>query len=211
MLLALKLQGAVLLGVASGIFNLVPFLGVILAAAVPMLPAVLQFDTPGPFLIILFTVVAVALYLGERADTALYRFAREHRPGCRHGWHAVLGLALGHHGSLLAVPLTAFVKLHLRLPSFSACTFPICLRNAALVLADDAHALHLKKVASDIPFLDEQRANQRQIRLDSYPATLYLSSPSISLLMYNFASLLAGITQVLQNGQGPPCYGRISR
>jgi predicted PurR-regulated permease PerM len=43
------------LGIASGILNLVPFIGAILASAVPLLAATLQFDTVGPFAIILVT------------------------------------------------------------------------------------------------------------------------------------------------------------
>src|SRR6202162_3762895 len=46
----LKLQGAVPLGIASGILNLVPFIGAILAAALPLLGATLQYDSFGPYL-----------------------------------------------------------------------------------------------------------------------------------------------------------------
>src|SRR5271169_1889517 len=44
-LVALKVQGAVLLGIVSGFLNLIPFLGVVLAALVPCAAALLQFDT----------------------------------------------------------------------------------------------------------------------------------------------------------------------
>jgi AI-2 transport protein TqsA len=110
-LLALKLQGAVLLGIASGFLNLIPFLGVILAAVVPMMPALAQFETPGPLLIIFLTVVAlhfvsanllIPKFIGSRVNIGPIA--------------ATVGLLFwgwlwGIMGILLAVPLTAFVKL----------------------------------------------------------------------------------------------------
>ena len=50
-----------IIGVASGLLNLIPFAGIILAAAVPLLAATLQYSTPGPFLTIAGTVVALHL------------------------------------------------------------------------------------------------------------------------------------------------------
>jgi predicted PurR-regulated permease PerM len=110
-LFALKLQGAVLLGIASGFLNLIPFLGVILAAAVPMMPALAQFETAGPLLIIFLTVVAlhfvsanllIPKFIGSRVNIGPIA--------------ATVGLLFwgwlwGIMGILLAVPLTAFVKL----------------------------------------------------------------------------------------------------
>jgi predicted PurR-regulated permease PerM len=110
-LLALKLPGAVVLGVASGLLNLIPFLGVILAAVVPLLPAVLQFDTPGPFLIILFTVIALHFiaanvliphFIGSRVNIG---------PVAATIGMLFWGWLWGVMGVLLAIPLTAFVKL----------------------------------------------------------------------------------------------------
>jgi predicted PurR-regulated permease PerM len=110
-LLALKLQGAVLLGVASGIFNLVPFLGVVLATAVPILPAVLQFDTPGPFLIILFTVVLLH-FISANVLTPRFIGSRVNiGPVAATVGLLFWGWLWGIMGVLLAVPLTAFVKL----------------------------------------------------------------------------------------------------
>jgi predicted PurR-regulated permease PerM len=110
-LFALKLPGAVVLGVASGLLNLIPFLGVILAAVVPLLPAVLQFDTAGPFLIILFTVMAlhfiaanilIPRFIGSRVNIG---------PVAATIGMLFWGWLWGIMGVLLAVPLTAFVKL----------------------------------------------------------------------------------------------------
>jgi predicted PurR-regulated permease PerM len=110
-LLTLRLPGAVAIGVASGLLNLIPFAGIILAAAVPLLAATLQYSTAGPFLIIGGTVVALHLvsanllipkFIGSRVNIGPVA--------------ATVGMLFwswvwGAVGLLLAVPLTAFVKL----------------------------------------------------------------------------------------------------
>jgi predicted PurR-regulated permease PerM len=107
----LKLQGAVPLGIASGFLNLVPFIGAILAAALPLLAATLQYDTAGPFLIILLTVFALHLvssnflvpkFIGSRVNIG---------PVAATMGILFWGWMWGVMGILLAVPLTAFVKL----------------------------------------------------------------------------------------------------
>ncbi|HEX4379940.1 MAG TPA: AI-2E family transporter, partial [Candidatus Acidoferrum sp.] len=50
-LYALKVPGAVPLGIASGFLNLVPFLGAILAAGLPLFASIFQFDSPAPFVL----------------------------------------------------------------------------------------------------------------------------------------------------------------
>jgi predicted PurR-regulated permease PerM len=109
--LELKLQGAVPLGVASGFLNLVPFIGAILAAGLPLLGATLQFDTAGPFLIIIVTVLALHLvsanflvpkFIGSRVNIG---------PVAATMGILFWGWMWGVMGILLAVPLTAFVKL----------------------------------------------------------------------------------------------------
>jgi predicted PurR-regulated permease PerM len=96
---------------ASGLLNLIPFLGVVLASVVPLLAATLQFSTAGPFLIIALTVVSLHLlsanllipkFIGSRVDIGPVA--------------ATVGMLFwswlwGAIGLLLAVPLTAFVKL----------------------------------------------------------------------------------------------------
>jgi predicted PurR-regulated permease PerM len=110
-LLALGMQGAVALGMASGFLNLIPFLGVVLASIVPLLAATLQFSTAGPFLIIGLTVVSLHLlsanllipkFIGSRVNIGPVA--------------ATVGMLFwswvwGAIGLLLAAPLTAFVKL----------------------------------------------------------------------------------------------------
>jgi|tagenome__1003787_1003787.scaffolds.fasta_scaffold20958386_2 predicted PurR-regulated permease PerM len=110
-LLSLKLQGAVLLGIASGFLNLIPFLGAILAALIPIMPALAQFDTVGPVVVIFIAVLSLHLisanllipkFIGSRVNIGPVA--------------ATIGLLFwgwlwGVMGILLAVPLTAFVKL----------------------------------------------------------------------------------------------------
>ena len=110
-LVALRMDGATALGIASGFLNLIPFLGVVLASSVPLLAATLQFGSAGPFLIIALTVVALHLlsanvlipkFIGSRVNIGPVA--------------AMVGMLFwswlwGGIGLLLAVPLTAFVKL----------------------------------------------------------------------------------------------------
>jgi predicted PurR-regulated permease PerM len=99
------------LGVISGMLNLIPFLGILIALLVPLIAGVLQFHTAGPFVVISCTVVALHLiaqnvliprFVGSRLDIGAIP--------------ATLGLLFwgwlwGVPGILLAVPLTAFIKL----------------------------------------------------------------------------------------------------
>jgi predicted PurR-regulated permease PerM len=110
-LFAIGMQGAAALGIASGFLNLIPFLGVVLASVVPLLAATLQFGSAGPFLIIGLTVVSLHIvsanllipkFIGSRVNIGPVA--------------ATVGMLFwswlwGGIGLLLAVPLTAFVKL----------------------------------------------------------------------------------------------------
>jgi predicted PurR-regulated permease PerM len=110
-LAGIGLEGAFALGIASGFLNLIPFLGVILAGLVPVLAATLQFGRAGPFLVITLTVVSLHLlsanllvpkFIGSRVNIGPVA--------------ATIGMLFwswlwGGVGLLLAVPLTAFVKL----------------------------------------------------------------------------------------------------
>jgi predicted PurR-regulated permease PerM len=104
-------KGAIPLGIASGLLNLLPFLGLIASLALPLAAALLQFNTPGPYIVITLTVlllhvvsanflipkfIATRVSIGPVAATVGILF-----------W----GWLWGVMGLLLAVPLTAFVKL----------------------------------------------------------------------------------------------------
>ncbi len=110
-LYGIGIKGAIPLGIASGLLNLLPFLGLIFALALPLAAAMLQFNTPGPYIIIILTIlflhivsanllipkfIATRVSIGPVAATVGILF-----------W----GWLWGVMGLLLAVPLTAFVKL----------------------------------------------------------------------------------------------------
>jgi predicted PurR-regulated permease PerM len=105
------IKGAIPLGIASGLLNLLPFLGLIAALALPLAAALLQFNTPGPFIVIILTIlflhvvsanllipkfIATRVGIGPVAATVGILF-----------W----GWLWGVMGLLLAVPLSAFIKL----------------------------------------------------------------------------------------------------
>jgi predicted PurR-regulated permease PerM len=104
-------KGAITLGIASGLLNLLPFLGLIASLALPLAAALLQFNTPGPYIVITLTIlflhvvsanflipkfIATRVSIGPVAATVGILF-----------W----GWLWGVMGLLLAVPLTAFIKL----------------------------------------------------------------------------------------------------
>jgi predicted PurR-regulated permease PerM len=108
---SLGMKGAIPLGIASGLLNLLPFLGLIAALALPLAAALLQFNTPGPFIVIVLTIlflhvvstnllipkfIATRVSIGPVAATVGILF-----------W----GWLWGVMGLLLAVPLTASIKL----------------------------------------------------------------------------------------------------
>jgi predicted PurR-regulated permease PerM len=107
----LGVKGAIPLGIASGLLNLLPFLGLIASLALPLAAALLQFNTPGPYIVITLTIlflhivsanflipkfIATRVSIGPVAATVGILF-----------W----GWLWGVMGLLLAVPLTAFIKL----------------------------------------------------------------------------------------------------
>ena len=108
---AVGLAPAGMLGIISGLLNLIPFLGLILALAVPLAAGMLQLHGATPFIIISVTVIALHLiaanlliprFVGSRLDVGPVA--------------ATIGLLFwgwlwGVAGILLAVPLTAFIKL----------------------------------------------------------------------------------------------------
>jgi len=111
MLLGIGMKGALPLGIACGLLNLLPFVGLILSLVPPLAGALLQFSTPGPYIVIILTIlflhivsanllipqfIATRVSIGPVAATVGILF-----------W----GWLWGVMGLLLAVPLTAFVKL----------------------------------------------------------------------------------------------------
>jgi predicted PurR-regulated permease PerM len=110
-LLALKVQGAVLLGIVSGFLNLIPFLGVVLAVLVPGAAALLQFDTPSPLVIIMVTVFALHIISANYFTPRIIGSRVSIGPVAATAGILFWGWLWGLMGILLAVPLTAFVKI----------------------------------------------------------------------------------------------------
>ena len=109
--LVLGMKGAVTLGIVSAFLNLIPFLGLLLAAAVPLAAALLQFNTLGPFITI---AIAILLFHLVAADFLIPRLVGSRLllgPVAVTIGMLFWGWLWGIIGLLLAVPLTAFVKL----------------------------------------------------------------------------------------------------
>ena len=110
-LLALKIPGAVILGVVSGFLNLIPFLGVILAVLVPCAAALLQFNTAGPLAIILITVVCLHIISANLLIPKIIGSRVSIGPVAATAGILFWGWLWGVMGILLAVPLTALIKI----------------------------------------------------------------------------------------------------
>ena len=60
---SIGMKGAIPLGIASGLLNLLSFLGLIASLALPLAAALLQFNTPGPFIVITLAILFLHLVL----------------------------------------------------------------------------------------------------------------------------------------------------
>jgi predicted PurR-regulated permease PerM len=110
-LLLLKIQGAVILGILSGFLNLIPFLGVVLAVAVPLAAALLQFSSASTFAIIFLTVLCLHLISANFLIPKIVGSRVNIGPVAATAGILFWGWLWGVMGVLLAVPLTAFVKI----------------------------------------------------------------------------------------------------
>jgi predicted PurR-regulated permease PerM len=109
--LVLGMKGAVTLGIVSAFLNLIPFLGVLLATAVPLAAALLQFNTLGPFITIVITVLLFHLIAANLLIPKLIGSRLLVGPVAVTIGMLFWGWLWGIMGLLLAVPLTAFIKL----------------------------------------------------------------------------------------------------
>jgi predicted PurR-regulated permease PerM len=108
---SIGVRGAIPLGIASGLLNLLPFLGLIAALVLPLAAALLQFSTPAPYIVITLTVLFLHLV---SANVLIPKFiANRVSIGPVAATVGILfwGWLWGIMGLLLAVPLTAFIKL----------------------------------------------------------------------------------------------------
>jgi predicted PurR-regulated permease PerM len=109
--MGLGLRSGAAIGIASGLLNLVPFLGVVLAALLPLMAALLQYDTVTPYVIILLTVlllhvvsanILIPKFIGSRVKIG---------PVAATVGILFWGWLWGAIGLLLAIPLTALIKI----------------------------------------------------------------------------------------------------
>lgn len=108
--LALGLRFPFILGFLSGFLSLIPYLGVVLAAAGPVLVAVGQFHTAGPYLILLGSLVGLHLFA---LNVLLPKMvgARVHlNPVAVTLAILIWGWMWGAMGLVLAIPITAAAK-----------------------------------------------------------------------------------------------------
>jgi predicted PurR-regulated permease PerM len=108
---SIGLNGALEIGMLSGFLNLIPFLGVLLAAIIPVLAATFQFNSATPFIIIVLTVfllhmisanILIPKFIGSRVQIG---------PVAATIGMLFWGWLWGVMGLLLAVPLTSLVKI----------------------------------------------------------------------------------------------------
>ena len=110
-LFSLKIQGAGILGLASGLLNLIPYVGFVFAAAVPLVAAFLQSASVSSLIIIGVAITAFHLisanfliprFIGPRINVG---------PVAATAGILFWGWLWGVMGILLAIPLTGLVKL----------------------------------------------------------------------------------------------------
>jgi predicted PurR-regulated permease PerM len=111
MLMSIGMKGAIAIGIASGLLNLLPFIGLILGLALPLLAAILQFNTPGPYIIIVLTVLLLHIVSANLLIPKFIATRVSIGPVAATVGMLFWGWLWGVTGLLLAVPLTAFVKL----------------------------------------------------------------------------------------------------
>ena len=111
MLWGIGMNGAIPLGIASGLLNLLPFLGLIFSLALPLAAALLQFNTLGPFIIITLTIVFLHVVSANLLIPKFIATRVSIGPVAATVGILFWGWLWGVMGLLLAVPLTALVKL----------------------------------------------------------------------------------------------------
>ena len=109
-LLALKIQGAVVLGIVSGFLNLIPFLGVVLAVLVPLGAALLQLSTAGGVCRDSRHGRRPSYHFRKLLNSKDCRIASQHRSCRRNGGDLVLGLVVGFDGDSTGRAVDGFRK-----------------------------------------------------------------------------------------------------
>lgn len=117
LLFALKMQGALLIGIVSGFLNLIPFLGVLLAALVPMAAALLQSIPLSSFIVIALVVISLHIVSSNFLIPRFVGSRMNIGPVAATAGILFWGWLWGFMGVLLAIPLTGSGEAHRRLPS----------------------------------------------------------------------------------------------
>jgi predicted PurR-regulated permease PerM len=105
------LKPAITLGVASGLLNLIPFVGVLLALAVPLIAGLVQFHGAAQFLIVIGVVLTLHLLSANFLIPHFVGSRLEVGPVAATIGLMFWGWLWGIPGILLAVPLTAVLKI----------------------------------------------------------------------------------------------------
>jgi predicted PurR-regulated permease PerM len=105
------LPSAVTLGIISGMLNLIPFVGIVLALMIPMMAGIFQLGSAGPYVIIGVTVILLHVIAQNLLIPRLVGSRLDIGPVAATVGFLFWGWLWGVSGLLLAVPLTAFVKL----------------------------------------------------------------------------------------------------
>jgi predicted PurR-regulated permease PerM len=111
LLWSLKIQGALILGVVSGLLNLIPFLGAILATLVPVTAGLIQAAPLSTLLIIGFAVVGIHMVSSNFIFPRLIGARMNIGPVAATAGILFWGWLWGPMGVLLSIPLTGAMKL----------------------------------------------------------------------------------------------------
>jgi predicted PurR-regulated permease PerM len=111
LLWALKIQGALILGVISGLLNLIPFLGAMLATLVPVTAGLIQMAPVSTLLIIALAVLCIHTVSSNFIFPRLIGSRMNIGPVAATAGILFWGWLWGPMGVLLSIPLTGAVKL----------------------------------------------------------------------------------------------------
>ncbi len=111
LLWALKIQGVLILGVVSGLLNLIPFLGALLATLVPVTAGLIQAAPVSTLLTIGFAMICIHVVSSNYIFPRLIGSRMNIGPVAATAGILFWGWLWGPMGVLLSIPLTGAVKL----------------------------------------------------------------------------------------------------
>ena len=111
LLSVLKIQGALILGVVSGLLNLIPFLGALLATLLPVTAALIQAAPVSSLLIIGAAVLSIHIVSSNFIFPRLIGSRMNIGPVAATAGILFWGWLWGPMGVLLSIPMTGVVKL----------------------------------------------------------------------------------------------------